>query len=230
MAALSIIIPVLNEQAGIESFLQALQVLRPECELIVVDGGSSDNTVALSQPYVDDIVCATQGRAVQMNIGAAMASAPALLFLHADTFLPDDVLKQIQTAFNNNYDWGRFDVKFSDKHCLLRLVASFMNIRSRLTGMTTGDQAIFIQKAVFETLNGFSDIPLMEDIELSSRLKQHSKPYCSRSKVQTSARRWLNFGIIKTILLMWWLRLRYFIGTEPQLLAILYREGKFWNR
>ena len=228
MADISIIIPVLNEQAGIESFLHALQALRPHCELLLVDGGSDDNTVALAQPYVDDIVFSDAGRAIQMNIGAAMATSPILLFLHADTYLPDNVLEQISCAINH-HRWGRFDVKLTGEPIILIVVAWLMNIRSRWTGIATGDQAIFVEKSLFEQLNGFADISLMEDIELSTRLNKLAKPYCSKSKVFTSGRRWINFGVFKTISLMWWLRLQYFLGASPERLVQLYQKGNFWK-
>tara|TARA_R110001606_G_scaffold399222_2_gene582429 strand:- start:82358 stop:83050 length:693 start_codon:yes stop_codon:yes gene_type:complete len=229
VAEITIIIPALNEQAGIETFLQHLQLLRPQCELLLVDGGSDDDTVALAQLYVDNVLSAHSGRAVQMNIGAAMASAPILLFLHADTYLPEDAISQIQKAMNSGYQWGRFDVQLTGDHFLLKCVAKLMNTRSRWSGIATGDQAIFVLSKLFEQRGGYADIALMEDIELSARLKKVSKPFCARSKVTSSGRRWLNFGILRTITLMWWLRLQYFIGAKPERLALLYKEGKFWK-
>lgn len=229
MADISIIIPTLNEQAGIETFLQSLQNLRPQCELILVDGGSDDGTVALTHPYVDDVVHTEQGRAIQMNVGAAMASAPILLFLHADTYLPDNAIIEIQQAIDEGYSWGRFDITLTGQHGLLKLVAWLMNIRSRLSGIATGDQAIFVTREAFEQQGDYKNIALMEDIDLSARLKQVCKPFCSRSKVISSGRRWISFGVIKTITLMWWLRFRYFIGAKPENLAKLYKEGKFWK-
>jgi len=229
MAELSIIIPTLNEEVGIITFLTKLQVLRPQCELIVVDGGSDDETVALAESYVDDVIKSAQGRAIQMNVGAAMASAPILLFLHADTYLPDDAVERVHYALNEGYHWGRFDIKLSGKHKMLSIIAWLMNIRSRWTGIATGDQAMFVKKSLFDQIGGFTDIVLMEDIALSAKLKEKGKPSCLRSKVISSGRRWLNFGVIKTILLMWWLRLRYYLGTDPVDLEQLYRKGQFWK-
>jgi len=229
MAQISIIIPVLNEQAGIEAFLQSLQSLRPQCELIVVDGGSDDNTVALTHPYVDDVIHTEQGRAIQMNVGAVTASAPILLFLHADTYLPENAISQIRQAIDEGYHWGRFDISLTGQHSLLKLIACLMNIRSRLSGIATGDQAIFVTKELFEQQGDYKHIALMEDIDLSARLKQVCKPFCSRSKVISSGRRWISFGVIKTIVLMWWLRFRYFSGAKPESLAKLYKTGKFWK-
>ena len=226
---LSIIIPTLNEEEGIVEFLQPLQQLRADCELLIVDGGSDDNTVELAQPYVDDVLKSAKGRAMQMNEGAAIASAPVLLFLHADTSLPDDALTQIQSAIDRGANWGRFDVTLSTNDLRLNIVAWMMNKRSYLTGIATGDQAVFVKKDLFEELSGFANIALMEDIELSSRLKKQGRPYCVKSKVISSARRWLSFGVIRTISLMWFLRLRYFFGADPIELEQLYRKGRFWK-
>ena len=228
-AEISIIIPTLNEGAGISLFLERLQSLRPYCELILVDGGSEDNTIELAEPHVDKVIKSSQGRAVQMNVGAATATAPIVLFLHADTQLPDDTLEQIHFAIEQGYVWGRFDVILTGNHSMLAVVAWLMNIRSRWTGIATGDQAIFVKKTVFDRINGFANIALMEDIDLSTRLKRHGKPYCIKSKVMTSGRRWIQFGIFKTIVLMWWLRLRYFLGAKPEHLEQSYRKGRFWK-
>ncbi len=228
MTEISIIIPSLNEEAGIVAFLSPLQALRPQCELILVDGGSIDNTVNLAQDYVDKLINAKAGRAKQMNEGAAVANAPILLFLHADTVLPDDAIEQIQHAVKLGYQWGWFNITLTG-HYLLSVVAWLMNKRSRLTGISTGDQTLFIDKTSFTELGGFADISLMEDIELTSRLKKRGQAYCILSKVISSGRRWLKFGIIKTILLMWSLRLRYFFGASPNELEQLYRKGQFWK-
>lgn len=229
MAEISIIIPTLNEEVGIITFLTKLQALRPQCELIVVDGGSDDDTAALAEAYVDDVVTSDKGRSIQMNVGAAMASAETVLFLHSDTYLPDDAIEQIQHAIKKSYSWGRFDIKLSGKHKILLIVAWLMNKRSRWTGIATGDQAIFVKKEMFDRVGGYADIALMEDINLSAKLKEKGKPYCSRSRVISSGRRWLSFGIFKTISLMWWLRLRYFLGADPIELERLYRKGLFWR-
>lgn len=229
MAEISIIIPTLNEEIGITRFLNKLQYLRPQCELIVVDGGSGDDTVLLAESYVDELVRSDPGRALQMNVGAAFASAPVVLFLHADTYLPDDAVEQIQQAIEQGYQWGRFDIRLTGNHPMLTIVSWLMNIRSRWTGISTGDQALFIQTKLFEQLNGFADIVLMEDIELSSRLKHQGKPCNVKSKVTSSGRRWISFGIFKTIALMWWLRLQYFFDVNPKYLAQLYKEGRFWK-
>lgn len=229
MAEISIIIPTLNEEVGIITFLTKLQSLRPQCELIVVDGGSHDETVKVVEPFVDDVITSDKGRAIQMNVGAAMAGAPIVLFLHADTYLPNDAVENIQQAIDKGYSWGRFDISLFGQHKMLTIVAWLMNKRSRWTGIATGDQAIFVKKDVFDQVGGYADIALMEDIDLSAKLKGDSKPYCSRSKVASSGRRWVSFGIFKTISLMWWLRLRYFFGADPTELEELYRKGLFWK-
>ena len=226
---LSIIIPALNEEAGIMTFLNHLQALRSQCELILVDGGSDDKTLELAHPYVDKQITADKGRARQMNAGAKQATAPILLFLHADTFLPEDAVTQIESAITSDCDWGRFDVRLESNDLQLKIVAWLMNKRSCFTGIATGDQAIFVKKAVFEQVGGFADIALMEDIEFSKRLNKNGRPYCIKSKVTSSARRWLSFGIVKTILLMWSLRLRYFLGANPTKLEQLYKKGRFWK-
>lgn len=226
---ISIIIPTLNEGVGVSAFLSQLQPLRNDCELILADGGSSDNTRAKANGLVDHIVDCNKGRAVQMNAGAAIASAPILLFLHADTFLPVNAIEAIRRGFEEDHRWGRFDIQLDDASKILSIVAWMMNKRSRWSGIATGDQAIFIEKTLFEQLSGFAEISLMEDIDLSSRLKKYEKPYCIDSKISTSARRWNSFGIVKTIGLMWWIRLQYFLGVKPNYLAELYNKGQFWK-
>ena len=186
---LSIIMPVRNEAAGIVDALTPLQPLRGELEIILVDGGSSDDTVALATPLVDHLISAAAGRANQMNAGAAIAQGQWLLFLHADTQLPSNFLDLLPTAHAAT-QWGRFDVRLSPSSPMLHVVAWMMNWRSRLTGVCTGDQAIFVRRALFEQVGGYAPIPLMEDIELSKRLKAHSPPACLRQKVISSGRRW----------------------------------------
>jgi len=220
---LSIVIPVLDEAAGIESALQALSTYRTRgVEVIVVDGGSRDGTVALSRPFVDQVVSTPRGRAVQMNAGAAAARGNILLFLHADTRLPDDADRMVIDGLAcSSRVWGRFDVRF-DSGGLMRFVAAMMNLRSRLTGIATGDQAIFVTRTTFAAAGGFPPIALMEDVALSARLKRIGRPLCLRARVTTSARRWRGHGTLRTLLLMWRLRLSYFLGADPAKLAQSY--------
>jgi rSAM/selenodomain-associated transferase 2 len=194
-----------------------------------VDGGSHDNTTQFAQSFADKFIPSEQGRAIQMNAGAESAKGEMLVFLHADTFLPDDAIYQISQAIANKGQWGRFDVKLNGRHPMLKVVASFMNWRSQLTGIATGDQVIFVTKRLFESVGHYPAIPLMEDIALCKKLKKISPPVCLKAKVISSDRRWEKFGLLKTILLMWSLRLRYYFGAAPQTLATLYNKGQLWK-
>jgi len=212
---LSVVVPVLNEAAGIRAALEALAPLRARGhEVIVVDGGSSDSTADIAAGLCDRVLSAPRGRAAQMNAGARAANGDMLLFLHADTRLPADF------TIPDSAVWGRFDVRIDGRHPLLKVVACAMNLRSRLTGIATGDQAMFVRRAVFP---GFPEIPLMEDVALSKVLKQRGRPTCLHEKVTTSGRRWDERGVLRTILLMWRLRLLYFLGARPEDLARRYR-------
>ncbi len=224
MLKLSIIVPVLDEEAGIAAALTALAPFRARgAELIVVDGGSRDRTAELARPLADQVLAAPRGRGAQMNAGAAAASGDVLLFLHADTRLPPDADRMLLDGLSNSsWQWGRFDVRIEGKSPLLALVAGLMNWRSLATGIATGDQAIFATRAAFAQVGGFPDIPLMEDIEISKRLKRVSRPLCLAARVTTSGRRWQECGTIRAILLMWRLRLAYFLGAEPAALARRY--------
>ena len=223
-SALSIVIPVLNEAATIRSLLQALTPLRARgAQVIVVDGASQDETMALALPLADKFIQGPRGRARQMNAGAAVAQGSVLLFLHADTLLPEGADALVLAAMKTGATWGRFDVCIDGRSPVLALVASLMNIRSRLSGIATGDQAIFVRRVTFEALGGFPDQPLMEDIELSKRLRRLAPPSCLRARVHTSGRRWETRGVWRTIALMWYLRWRYWRGESPERLARAYQ-------
>lgn len=217
---LAIVMPVLNEAATITAALDALVPLRARgAEVIVVDGGSSDGTLELARPLADTTLSAPRGRASQMNTGAAAASGDVLLFLHADTQLPENADALISEGLERTKRaWGRFDVRFEEGG-LLRLVALMMNWRSRATGITTGDQAMFVKRAAFERAGRFPPIALMEDVALSARLKRADRSLCLATCVTTSGRRWRKQGTLRTIVLMWHLRLRFFLGTDPARLA-----------
>lgn len=226
---LSLVCPVLNEEASIAQHLAQLQRLRARAaELIVVDGGSRDRTTELARPAADRLLDAPRGRASQMNAGARIGSGRVLLFVHADTRLPAAVDELIRSAVDDGALWGRFDVRIDGVHPLLRVVERMMNWRSRVTGIATGDQAIFVLRDVFERLGGYPELPLMEDIALSRRLKALGRPACIAVPVLTSGRRWEKNGVLRTILLMWSLRARYFFGADPQRLAVRYgyRPGR----
>ena len=226
-SALSVIVPVLNEANTIEACLRALVPLRARgVEVIVADGGSTDRTPALAAPLCDRVVPGARGRALQMNAGAAQACGDVLLFLHADVLLPADADRLILTSMRETQRrWGRFDVRLSGSHPLLRTVAFMMNLRSRLTGIATGDQCLFVERTLFDRLGGFAPIPLMEDVELSARLKRSDRPVCLREHVVASSRRWEAQGMLRTILMMWRLRLAFFLGASPdRLVRIYYRN------
>jgi rSAM/selenodomain-associated transferase 2 len=220
---LSIVMPVLNEAASIETALAALAPCRARgVDITVVDGGSNDRTPDLARALADRVIAAPRGRALQMNAGAAVARGDVLLFLHADTRLPDNADRVVLKGLaSSDLAWGRFDVRF-DCGGMFSLIAAAMNARSRLTGIATGDQAMFVRRAVFEAADGFPPIALMEDVALSARLKRVSVPLCLRARVTASARRWQAQGILRTVLLMWRLRLSYFFGADPAKLARIY--------
>jgi rSAM/selenodomain-associated transferase 2 len=222
---LAIVIPVLNEAARLPALLAALQPLRTRgAELIVADGGSGDGSRELAAPFVDQVLDAPRGRARQMNAGAAVAQGEVLLFLHADTTLPADADRLIAQALARGFAWGRFDVRIEGRSRWLPVVGFLMNLRSRWTGIATGDQAMFVRRDVFEQLGGFPDQPLMEDIELSKRLLARGlRPACLRTRVTTSGRRWDERGPLRTIVLMWCLRWRYWRGASAQAIWEAYR-------
>ncbi|MEP1124641.1 MAG: TIGR04283 family arsenosugar biosynthesis glycosyltransferase [Ilumatobacter sp.] len=222
---LSIVVPVLDESAGVVATLDALAPLRRRgAELIVVDGGSTDDTVALCEPRADAVVVAERGRARQMNAGAARARGDRLLFLHADTRLPAGADASIAAALaGSDLGWGRFDVDIEGSARMLSIIAALMNRRSRWSGIATGDQAMFMTRAAFDAVGGFPDQPLMEDIEICKRLRRLGRPVCLRERVTTSGRRWEQHGVWRTILLMWRLRFLYWVGVSARRLAPQYR-------
>ena len=214
---------MLNEEINLSRLSCQLQSIRLlGHEVIIVDGGSVDNTLAIAYEITDMVVISKAGRALQMNSGADIASGGVLLFLHADTLLPDNALQIIVDSMQEKNCWGRFDVRLSSNKYVYRLIERLMNLRSCLTSIATGDQAIFIEKNLFERVAGFAEIALMEDVEISKRLKKISKPVCIKQKVTTSSRRWETNGVAATVLLMWKLRLYYFFGVSPDRLKQLY--------
>ena len=224
---LCIVVPVRNEAAVLEQSLARLQPLRAAgVELIVVDGASEDASAELAQPLADRVLRSAPGRALQMNAGAAAGERPLLLFLHADTALPAGAVPALLAALDGGFDWGRFDVAIEPTTPLLRLVAATMNLRSRASAICTGDQALFMRREAFDAVGGFPAQELMEDVEISRRLRRRGRPACLRLRVRTSSRRWLRHGVLRTVLLMASLRLRYALGAEPAALARQYREAR----
>lgn len=223
---LAIVVPTLNESSNIAGTLLALAPLAARgAQRIVVDGGSSDGTAELAAMHAEKLIVSTRGRAVQMNAGAQLADGDRLLFLHADTRLPDHADRLIDAALQS-HSWGRFDVRIDERGIWPMVVSWFMNQRSRLSGIATGDQAMFMRREAFEALGGFAAIPLMEDIDLSKRLKRLGPPACIPVPVLTSGRRWTRNGPLRTIWLMWRLRAAYFFGADPRRLAARYADTR----
>jgi len=228
---LSFIIPVLNESDALNRLLPMLSEYRKRGhEIILVDGGSTDDSVNRAVSKVDQLITCEPGRARQMNIGASAASGDWLVFLHADTQLPQNIDEIIQKESNNrSHVWGRFDVRLSGRQGLFRVIEKAINWRSRISGIATGDQAIFVQRDAFNSIDGYPEIALMEDIEISNRLKRLSPPICISEPVITSSRRWEKNGIINTVVQMWHLRFLYFAGVKPEKLAERYYSKSSGN-
>ncbi|MGH8679015.1 MAG: TIGR04283 family arsenosugar biosynthesis glycosyltransferase [Burkholderiales bacterium] len=220
-------IPVLNEAETIVNLLGSLQLLRSRgAEIVVIDGGSRDATLELARPLADRSITSLRGRARQMNTGAAAARGELLVFLHADVRLPEDADTLICAGLARaNRDWGRFDISLSGTHPLLRMIEFAMNWRSRLTGIATGDQAMFMTRRLFDSVGGFPQLALMEDVAMSERLKARCRPLCLRTRVVASSRRWEDHGILRSMMLMWWLRLRFYFGADPRDLARIYYDN-----
>jgi rSAM/selenodomain-associated transferase 2 len=214
---LSIVIPVLDEAANLAALLPEVRAQEPDAEVIVVDGGSRDGSPDVAARHAGvRLITARRGRATQQNAGARAAHGDVLLFLHADTRLPTGAGAAIRAALADpRVVAGRFDVRFDTARPILRVVAFFMNHRSRLSGISTGDQAIFVRRQVFTAVGGFPDIPLMEDVELTRRLKRRGRQAALALRVTTSARKWQREGAMRTIVLMWTLRLLYACGVDP---------------
>jgi rSAM/selenodomain-associated transferase 2 len=222
---LSVIVPMLNEAPAIARTLTAIRNAAPSAQLVVVDGGSTDGSIAIAQPRCDVVIGASRGRALQMNAGAARASGDALVFVHADTIVPVTFARDIEGALADpEVVAGRFDVRLDDKHPLCVLIGALISLRSRISRTGTGDQAIFVRKTVFESLGGFPNMPICEDLDFARRLKRAGRVACLRSRVTTSARRWRRGGIMRTVMRMWTIRLLYLVGVSPMRLARMYSD------
>lgn len=228
---ISVIIPAYYEAETLLDCLSDLFEKQPVGECWVIDASETAEFEAIEaqlqqtigQLYLTYIPAEKKGRACQMNQGANLSSGAILLFLHADTRLPENAFSEIQSVIDSGAHWGRFDVRFDQISPAYRIIAGMMNWRSRKTGIATGDQALFMTRGAFDLVGGYDDIPLMEDIAICKKLKTIGPPVCLESQLVTSARRWENKGIFKTIVLMWWLRFAYWIGVSPQRLSRWYR-------
>ncbi len=220
----SFVIPALNEAEHIVDTLQSLQCYRTQGhQVIVVDGGSADDTAALAGPYADTVLSSGAGRALQMNRGIDAADGDVLLFLHADTRLPAGAAERVAKAVEGGCFWGRFNVRLTGRRAVFRVIELMMNLRSCVTGVATGDQAIFVSRESIDIVGRFPALPLMEDVVFSKRLRSLDWPACLRQRVLTSSRRWEENGVWRTVLLMWRLRLLFFFGVPAEKLAKQYR-------
>jgi rSAM/selenodomain-associated transferase 2 len=223
---MSVVIPALNEAAHLTDLLCDLESIRRQGhEVILSDGGSSDQTKTLASGRVDRVIEAPRGRASQMNAGAEATNADVIWFVHADTRVPAGAPRELLDACKRGAQWGRFDVRLSGEDPRFRIIERMINLRSRLSGIATGDQGIFVNRHTFESVGGFPDQPLMEDIALSRALKRRVRPACLSSKLVTSSRRWEEKGVWHTVFLMWRLRLAYALGRDPATLAREYNHG-----
>jgi rSAM/selenodomain-associated transferase 2 len=228
---ISIVIPAYNEGEAIIDSLRALFETHDVEQCVVIDASDAEVFKSIQAKVHSTLPglkliyteAAEKGRSAQMNQGAFISSGSVLLFLHADTLLPEGALTQIQSGIEDGWHWGRFDVCFDNSGWIYKIISSMMNWRSRISGIATGDQVIFMTRAAFDLVGNFDNQELMEDVAMSKKLKTFGRPLCLESKVQTAARRWERKGVFRTIILMWWLRLAYWLGVPPKRLAERYR-------
>jgi rSAM/selenodomain-associated transferase 2 len=223
----SVIVPMLDEERAIERTLRALRIGAPDAEIIAVDGGSRDATIARAEPLADRVITALRGRAHQMNQGARAASGGVLAFVHADTIVPPSFARDIEDALRDaSVVGGRFDVELDARGAIYRLIGALISARSRISRTGTGDQAIFVRREVFERLGGYREIELCEDLDLARRLKRAGRVACLRSRVVTSARRWQEQGVARTIVTMWAIRIAFLLGVSPARLSRHYADAR----
>jgi rSAM/selenodomain-associated transferase 2 len=227
LKTLSVIVPMLNEAATIASTLHALRRCAPDAEIIVVDGGSTDASVAIARPLCDAVISVPRGRACQMNAGARTSHGDALVFVHADTIVPSTFAADIASALSDPaVVGGRFDVQLDASTLPYRIIGAMISLRSRISRTGTGDQAIFVRRDIFDRLAGFPDFELCEDLEFSRRLKRAGRVACLRARVTTSARRWSRDGVVRTVVRMWLIRTMYLAGVPPARLKRMYSDTR----
>ena len=218
---------MLNEAAAIASTLGACRRGAPDAEIVVVDGGSIDASVAIAQPLCDTVIGASRGRAHQMNAGARESHGGVLVFVHADTTVPSSFAADIASALSDPaVVGGRFDVRLDSSALPYRIIGAMISIRSRISRTGTGDQAIFVRRDVFDRLGGFPELELCEDLEFARRLKRAGRVACLRARVTTSARRWSRDGVIRTVVRMWLIRAMYLMGVAPARLKRMYSDTR----
>jgi rSAM/selenodomain-associated transferase 2 len=228
MSSISIVVPVLDDAPALRRLLDDLDAIPGmSAQRIVVDGGSGDGSYALAQRRADVVLRAARGRARQLAAGIAVADRDWIWMLHADARIDASAWHALTRAIaTDNTRWGRFDVRLDGSHPAFRMIEAMMNLRSRWTGICTGDQGIFVRRDLLELIEGIPDQPLMEDIELTKRLRRHARPVCLDAALGVSSRRWQQRGIVATVLLMWRLRLQYFFGASPETLVRAYYDGR----
>jgi len=218
---------MLNEAAAIASTLGACRRGAPDAEIVVVDGGSIDASVAIAQPLCDTVIGASRGRAHQMNAGARESHGDVLVFVHADTTVPSSFAADIASALSDPaVVGGRFDVRLDSSALPYRIIGAMISIRSRISRTGTGDQAIFVRRDVFDRLGGFPELELCEDLEFARRLKRAGRVACLRARVTTSARRWSRDGVIRTVVRMWLIHAMYLMGVAPARLKRMYSDTR----
>jgi len=224
-SSVAVVIPILNEATSLMENGKQFQFLANCYDVMFCDGGSEDETCSLLQKYNLDYCHSPRGRALQMNTGAKFSKADIIVFIHADTSLSSSHIQAIQDVMSReSIVGGRFDIRLSGQSLAFRIIEFMINLRSRITGISTGDQCQFVRRSVFEEIGGFPEQALMEDVAFSKRLKEYGEIACLNNKVITSSRRWEKHGIVKTVLLMWKLRFLYWLGTSPEKLAEIYRN------